>query len=167
MVIADGVVGLDKADKVSRDQLRPLVDQLVKRVLAICTRLAPDDGARARINTIAFPVDKLSVGLHVALLKVGGEAVHVLVVWEKCVRLGAVEVVVPDAEQGQDNGRVLLQRCGAEVLVQGVTALEELLKVVHADAEGDGHADGRPEGVAAAHPLAGRRTATSDAGSVA
>ena len=37
----------------------------------------------------------LSVRLHVALLKVGGEAVHVLVVREQGVRLGTEEVAVP------------------------------------------------------------------------
>ena len=41
------------------------------------------------------PEDLLSIRLHVSLLKVGGEAVHVLVVREQGVRLGAEEVAVP------------------------------------------------------------------------
>ncbi len=40
----------------------------------------------------------LSVGLHVALLEVGGEAVHVLIVRKKRVGLGAVEVAIPHSE---------------------------------------------------------------------
>ena len=41
------------------------------------------------------PEDLLSIRLHVSLLKVGGEAVHVLVVGEQGVRLGTEEVAVP------------------------------------------------------------------------
>ena len=41
------------------------------------------------------PEDLLSIRLHVSLLKVGGEAVHVLVVREQGVRLGAEKVAVP------------------------------------------------------------------------
>lgn len=41
--------------------------------------------------------------LHVALLEVGGKAGHVLVVRQERVRLGAVEVDVPYAQQGEDH----------------------------------------------------------------
>ena len=41
------------------------------------------------------PEDLLSIRLHVSLLKVGGEAVHVLVVGEQGVRLSTEEVAVP------------------------------------------------------------------------
>ena len=45
----------------------------------------------------------LSVGLHVSLLEVGGEAVHILVVGQEGVGLGAEEVPVPDSQEGQDH----------------------------------------------------------------
>ena len=51
------------------------------------------------------------------LLEVGGEAVHVLVVGQYGVGLGVEEVDVPDAQQRQQNGSVLVQGSGAEVVV--------------------------------------------------
>lgn len=51
------------------------------------------------------------------LLEVGSEAVHVLVVGQHGVSLGLEEVDVPDAQNGQQDGQVLLQRGAAEVVV--------------------------------------------------
>ena len=45
VVVAERVQRLVEADQVARDQLRPLVDQLVEGVLAVGPRLAPVDGA--------------------------------------------------------------------------------------------------------------------------
>lgn len=51
------------------------------------------------------------------LLEVGGEAVHILVVGEQGVGLGLEEVNVPDAEDGEQHGSVLLQGGAAEMVV--------------------------------------------------
>lgn len=51
------------------------------------------------------------------LLEVGSEAVHVLVIGQHCVGLSVEEVDVPDAQQSQQDGSVLVQRSGAEVVV--------------------------------------------------
>lgn len=51
------------------------------------------------------------------LLEVCSEAVHVLVVGQHGVVLSVEEVDVPDAQQSQQNGSVLVQRSGAEVVV--------------------------------------------------
>ncbi len=51
------------------------------------------------------------------LLEVGSEAVHVLVVGQHGVGLSVEEVDVPDAQQSQQDGSVLIQRSGAEMVV--------------------------------------------------
>lgn len=51
------------------------------------------------------------------LLEVGSEAVHVLVIGQHGVCLRVEEVDVPDAQQSQQDGSVLIQRSGAEVVV--------------------------------------------------
>lgn len=51
------------------------------------------------------------------LLEVGREAVHVLIVGQHGVRLSVEEVDVPDAQQSQQHGSVLIQGSGAEVVV--------------------------------------------------
>ena len=45
VVVAERVERLAEADQVDRDELRPLVDELVEAVLAVRSRLAPEDGA--------------------------------------------------------------------------------------------------------------------------
>ena len=74
-------------EEVGRDELGALVDQLVERVLPVGAGLAPDDRPRRARDLVAAARDALAVGLHVALLKVGGEAVHVLIVRQDRVRL--------------------------------------------------------------------------------
>lgn len=51
------------------------------------------------------------------LLEVGSEAVHVLVIGQHSVGLSVEEVDVPDAQQSQQDGSVLVQRSSAEVVV--------------------------------------------------
>lgn len=50
-------------------------------------------------------------------MEVGGEAVHVLVVGQHGVSLRLEEVDVPDAQNGQQDGDVLIQRGAAEMVV--------------------------------------------------
>lgn len=51
------------------------------------------------------------------LLEVRSKAVHVLVVGQQSVVLSVEEVDVPDAQQSQQDGSVLVQRSGAKVVV--------------------------------------------------
>ncbi len=97
--------------------------------------------------------DALAVRLHVTLLEIVGKLVEILVIREERLGLGAIEVVVPDAEKSQDHGQVLLELGLGKVLVHGVGAGKEVLEVVKPDADRDGKADSRPERVAAANPV--------------
>ena len=103
VVFADCVWGkrvlrLDRRQEIAGDQLRALVDELIKCMLAIGAGFAPDDWAGLVVNARAVAGDVLAVGLHVALLEIGGKTVHVLVVGQDGHRLGAEEVIVPDAQ---------------------------------------------------------------------
>ena len=78
---------------------------------------------------------------------------HVLVVRQDRVGLGAPEVRVPDAEHAEDDRQVLLDRRGAEVLVHLEAAGQQLLEVIHADHARDRQADRAPQRVATADPI--------------
>ena len=132
MVIADGVVADGRGQEIARDQLGALVHQLVEGVLAVGARLTPDDGAGLVVDLVAVAIHVLAVGFHVALLEVGGEAVHVLVVGQDGLGFGAVEVVVPDTDQGQQHGNVLLEGGGGKVHVHLVGALVQGFEVLEA-----------------------------------
>ncbi len=137
MVIGQRVVGNRRGDKIARYHFSTLVDQLVERMLAVSTRLTPDDWARLVIHCIAVTVNVFTVGFHVALLEVGREAVHILVIRQNRFGFGTEEVVVPDTDQRQQHRQVFLSRSGGEVFVHGVGAVEQLNKVVEAYGQDD------------------------------
>lgn len=68
--------------------------------------------------------------------------------------LGTEEVRVPDAEKTTNGGDVLLERSVGEVVVHGVGASQELVEVVVTNVKSDAQADGRPDTVTAADPVA-------------
>jgi len=153
VVIANLVVAVGRGDEVARNHLGALMDELVEGVLAVRTRFAPEDRTGLVVDAQGVAVNSLAVGFHVGLLEVGGEAVQVLVVREHRVAGSAEEVVVPHADEGENHRQVLVGRSGLEVLIHLVGTLMELHVVLEADAERDGEADGRPQGVAAADPV--------------
>ena len=153
VVVADGVVADGRGNKIAGDQLGALVDELVESVLPVGARLAPDDGAGLVAHLFPVAAHVFAVALHVALLEIGGEAVQVLVVRQDRLRLGAEEVVVPDADQGQQDGNVAVERRIPEVDVHHIEALQQLPEVVEADGTGNGQPDGGGERIAAAHPV--------------
>ena len=80
----------------------------------------------------AVPHHALAVALHVALLKVVGEVLQVMVVGQDGVALRAEEVAVPDPQQRHQHRDVLLQRRGTEMLVGGKRALQQCFEILHA-----------------------------------
>ena len=153
VVIANLVVAVGRGDEVARNHLGALVDQLVEGVLAVGARFAPEDRAGLVVHALGVAIDGLTVRFHVGLLEVGSEAMEVLVVREHRVAGSAEEVVVPHADEGEDNRHVLVGRGGLEMLIHFVGALVELHVVFETDAESDRETDGRPQGVTATHPV--------------
>ena len=94
-----------------------------------------DDGRRLVQGVAAVALDGLAVALHVELLEVVCEEPEVVVVGKDRVGLGAPEVSVPDAEQRQQHRQVALEGSGAEVLVHGARALEQLAEAIRSDGE--------------------------------
>ncbi|MNN49344.1 hypothetical protein D3C81_1638640 [compost metagenome] len=137
MVVRQRVMRDSRSDEIARHHFGPLVDQLIERMLTVGPRLTPDDWASLVIHRIAVTVNVFTVGFHVALLEVGREAVHVLIVRQDRFGFSAKEVVVPDADQCQQHRQVFLSRGGGEVLVHRVRAGEQLNKVVVAHGQDD------------------------------
>lgn len=153
LAVCDRVQGLDRSEEITRDQLGTLVDELIESVLAVGSGLSPDDRSSLVVDLLAGLGDALSIGFHVSLLEVVSELVEVLVVREQSLGLRAVEVIVPDTDEGKDYGQVLLERGLLEVQVHLVGTEEELLKVVVSDGEADGETDSGPERVSTTDPV--------------
>ena len=150
---------LGRVDRVSEgkevrgDQAGTLVDQLVESVLAVSAGLAPEHFTGCVVDEGAVRANGLAVGLHGQLLQVCGEAVQVLVVGQNRVGLSTQEVHVPDVQQTHQNGYVLSQGSGAEVLIHCVEASEEFSENLRAENDSQGGTNSGVYRVAAANPV--------------
>ena len=148
-----GVGGVSESDKVGRNHHGALVQQLIEGMLTVGAGLAPEDLTGIGGHSAAVPADVLAVRLHGELLQVGRETVQVLAVRQHGVALGTEEVDVPDVEQAHQRDGVVLERGVAEVLVDGVEALKELLEALGAEHDDQRQAHGGVDRVAAADPV--------------
>src|SRR5690606_17732654 len=80
MGVTHWIVGNGWSDKITGNQLRPLMDQLVKCMLAVGTGLSPNDGPCSIVYLLSIPADVFPITFHIALLKISGKAVQVLVI---------------------------------------------------------------------------------------
>src|SRR5271156_6658563 len=96
VVTADRIERLRERDEVARDEFSSLMDQLVERMLAVGSRLAPINCAGLIIHMRAVECDVLSIALHRQLLQIRGETLQVLLVGEHAGSLRAEEISVPD-----------------------------------------------------------------------
>src|SRR5262245_10144081 len=80
VMMPDRVVRFYGSNEVAWNQLRALMDELIEGVLPVGAWFTPDDGAGRYVYRLTVTVDVLTVTLHVPLLKVSSETVHVLVI---------------------------------------------------------------------------------------
>ena len=153
MVVADGVVAHRRCQEIAWNQLGALVDELVKCVLSVGAGLAPDHRTCLPGNGLALSVHIFAVRLHVPLLKISREAVHVLVVGQNGFGFSAEEIVVPDADEGEESRQILRNRRCAEMLIHGMGTFQQLAEAVKSYHRGNAQPDGRPEGIAPADPV--------------
>jgi len=64
-----------------------------------------------------------------------------------------VEVIVPNTDESEDNGQVVLQLGLGKVLVHGVGTVEHLLEVFVTNRQTDGETDSGPERVSTSDPV--------------
>src|SRR6266700_1077298 len=101
MMRSHWIEGMGKTDKIARDQLGPLMDQLVEGMLTIGTGLTPDNRTSLIIDNVPIKIYMLAIALHIKLLQIGTEAIKILIIWENCHRLRTKKIVIPDTNQGQ------------------------------------------------------------------
>ena len=98
VMTAERIERVGESDEVTRDQLCPLMNELVKGVLAVGARLAPIDRPGLVIDFGPVQGDVLAVALHRQLLKVGGEALQVLLIRQDGRGLRPKEISIPDPQ---------------------------------------------------------------------
>src|ERR1043166_4368791 len=84
-----------EGDKITRNQARPLVDQLIERMLPVRTGFTPIDRSGIVVDLFAIQSDVLAVTLHRQLLEISRKSFQVLLVGKDGDRLRIEEVRIP------------------------------------------------------------------------
>ena len=79
LVVVDWVVGFGSEDEIGGNELRTLVEQLIEGVLGIGGGFSKEDGAGSVFDHLAVAGDTFTIRFHRELLKVGREAMKVLI----------------------------------------------------------------------------------------
>src|SRR5262245_25101774 len=153
MVPAEPIERLTKSDEITRDESRSLVDQLVKRMLAVGSRLSPIDGTGIVIDPLTIESHMLAVTLHRQLLEVSRKALEVLLIGQHRHGLCAEEVVIPDGQEAHEHRQIPLKWRGAEMLIHLVKAVQHRAEIIRADRNHRRKADRRVHRIAPADPV--------------
>src|SRR5262249_20113909 len=113
-------------------QPRPLMDQLVERVLPVCAWLSPINWTGLIIDLSSVKRNVFAIAFHRQLLEVCRKALEVLIIGQDGYRFRAKEVVVPDGQQAHDHGQVWREWGSAKVLVHFMEPVEHSLEVIRA-----------------------------------
>src|SRR5215472_252748 len=153
VMLSQRVERVSKRNKVTRDQPRSLMDELIEGMLAVRARLAPVYGAGLVANGAAVERNVLAVALHRQLLQVSGKSLQILLIRKNSDSVCAKEVVVPEADQPHEYGEVLLKWSSAKMLIQLMESVQHGPEMVGTDGQHRGKANRRIHGVAPADPI--------------
>lgn len=151
--IANRVMRLDRRKEIARDELRPLINELIERMLAVRARLAPNNLTSLVVDDVAVAIDALAVAFHIDLLEISGKTAHVLVISENRLSFGAPEIIVPNAKKRHQNWNIFAIRSAAEILVYLVRASKEFFEMIEPDGKRYAETDRAPKGVTSANPV--------------
>ncbi len=133
MVAPEWIERLRKSDEVAGNESRPLVNQLVERVLAVGSWFSPINWTRVVPNLLPVKRDVFAVAFHRQLLEVGRKTFQVLLVGQDGDRLCPEEIVVPDRQKTHQHGQILLEGSSAEVFVHQMETIQHRLKILRAN----------------------------------
>src|SRR4026207_778137 len=97
VVTAEWIKRLVERYEVAGNKSRSLMNQLVKRMLAVSSRLTPVNRAGIAGDFASLKCDVFAIALHCQLLEISRESLQVLLVWKNRYCLCAEKVVVPNS----------------------------------------------------------------------
>ena len=148
-----GLMVLRRNDELDRNDVRALVQQLEEGMLAVGSRLAPDERAGRGSYGLAVEGDALAVRFHVKLLEIGRQTGEALVIRDDGARRISADHAMPETDEAEKHRQVLLERRGPEMLVERMGAGEHVFEIVCSDGDHDREADRRPQRIATADPV--------------
>src|SRR5271156_3077988 len=124
-----------ESDEVARNQSRPLMNQLIERVLTVGSRFTPVNWTRLVRHSFSVERNMFAIALHRQLLEVSWEPLQVLLIGQDRYGLRPEKIVVPDRQKSQQHRQVLLEGSSAEVLVHLVETTQHRPKIVRANGD--------------------------------
>src|SRR5262245_22726126 len=153
MVPAERIERLTESDKITWDQPRSLMDQLVKRMLAVGSRLAPIDGTGIVIDPLTIDSHMFAVAFHRQLLKISRKSLEILLIGQHRHGLCAEEVVVPDGQEAHEHRQIALERSRAKMFVHLMETIQHGAEIIWTDSDHCREPDRRIHGIAPADPI--------------
>src|SRR5262245_12661352 len=133
MMPAERVERLTKPDEITWDQPRSLMNQLVKRMLTVGSRLAPIDGSRIVVDFFTIESYMFAVAFHRQLLQISRKALEILLIGKNRHGLCAEEVVVPNGQEAHEYRQIALKGRSAEMFVHLMEAIQHGAEIIRAD----------------------------------
>src|SRR6202453_712248 len=153
MMVREFAKWLAKSDQIAGDQLRSLMNKLVKRVLSVGSWFAPDDRPSLIVHLLAVEGHVLAVAFHLELLQVGRKALEIVRVRHDADGLRTEKVVVPDGKQAHQDRKILLQGCGQKVFVHIVKSGEQFFESLRTDCDHSRKSNRRIHRIASSDPV--------------
>ena len=147
---AFGVAGED--EKVHRDDIAALMQELEKAVLGVRSGIAPRHRRGEAVEWMAVRVDALAIGLHFQLLQERWQQLQAARVGDRRIAAGAVEPV-HTLHTRRAKRHVVRERRVEHVRIHGAGARQQRAECAVAQRDLTGEADRRPERIAPAHPV--------------
>src|SRR5262249_8649427 len=142
MVSTERIERLTESDEIAWDQPRSLMDQLVKRMLTVGSRLPPIDGTGIVIDPLTIESHMFTIAFHHQLLQISRKALEIFLKGQHRHGLRTEEVVVPDGKEAYEHRQIALKGCGAEMFVHLMEAIQHGAEVIRADSKHGRKADG-------------------------
>src|SRR5262249_14540302 len=142
MVPAEPIQRLAKPDEITWDEPGSLVDQLVKRMLTVGSRLPPIDGTGIVIDPLTIESHMFTIAFHGQLLQISRKALEVLLIGQHGHGLRTEEVVVPNGQEAHEHWQIALEGRGAEMFVHLMETIQHGAEVIRADSKHGREPDG-------------------------
>src|SRR3954470_5603890 len=94
-MITDRIMADHRRNEIAGYEHGSLVNQLVKRMLPICSRLPPYHRTGCVVYFFSVPVCALTITFHIPLLEISCKSMHILVVRKDSFCLCAKEICIP------------------------------------------------------------------------
>ena len=152
-MLANRIVADSGREEIAWNQARTLMNQLIKSMLTVCTRFTPNNRSSLVSDDITISIYAFTVALHIALLKICGKAVHILVIWQNGFRFCSKEIDIPNPNHRQQNRQIAFKRRILKVFIHRMKAFQHLFEIIKTNIQSNRQPDSGSQRITPADPI--------------